>query len=267
MNKTILNIFIIALILLIGVSAVNAIEYNASDEITSFNQNEEIPISTVNNDDLNIENTDYNTDTFNYEDNEVLTAINNNNSEELSVENSNDEAIATSDNNDAVLNVKINDNEVNISSNNKVILSASIEEKVSLVNSATNHVSFCSIDNSKISSSDSQPKVSMSISNQTSKLTSIYDKVYSHTDWKSILLTKFKVKKSWPKHKRDKKIRKYWKKAMKKVNKLVKKYTKKGWTYERRQWIWDVGQSKVTYWYYLQFTKTVYYNGYGERIA
>ena len=146
------------------------------------------------------------------------------------------------------------------------VLSVSAEDNVSSVNVCENKLSV-SVDDSSISKSNSEQKISMSISQQDSKLSSIYDKVYSHKEWKSILLTKFNVKKSWSKHKRDKKIRKYWKKAMKKVNKLVKKYSKKGWVYEGTQWQWDVGNYKVKYRYYLQFSQTHYYNGYGEKIV
>ena len=136
------------------------------------------------------------------------------------------------------------------------VLSVS-EDNASLSSAEKNQISVSVGDDSKLSASVAEPKISMSNSEQ--KLTSIYDQVYSSKVWKSILLTKFKVKKSWSKHKRDKKIRKYWKKALKKVKKLVRKYTARGWTYERKLWTWQVGTYKVSYQYYLQFSKTEYY--------
>lgn len=88
----------------------------------------------------------------------------------------------------------------------------------------------------------------------------VYDKVYSYKKWKTVKLTSFKVKKSWSKNKRDKIINQKYKKANKKAKKLNNKYSKKGWTYEGTYWDWNVGSSKVSYKYYVQFSKTQYYS-------
>jgi len=169
------------------------------------------------------------------------------------------------DSGEEVLSVSVEDNVSSVSDDD--LLGASVEYNVSSYSIDENKLSACAVDSVKQSKSNVEQKISMSLSGQNAVLSSIYDKVYPHDEWKSILLTKFKVKKSWSKYKRDKKIRKYWKKAMKKVKRLVKKYTRKGWTYEGRQWTWQVGRYKVSYQYYLQFSKTEYYDGYGQRIA
>ena len=149
------------------------------------------------------------------------------------------------DSGEEVLSVSVEDNVSSVSDDD--LLGASIEYNVSSDSIDENKLPACAVDSVKQSKSNVEQKISMSLSGQNAVLSSIYDKVYPHDEWKSILLTKFKVKKSWSKYKRDKKIRKYWKKALKKVKRLVKKYTRKGWTYEGRQWTWQVGQYKVSY--------------------
>ena len=66
------------------------------------------------------------------------------------------------------------------------VLSVS-EDNASLSSAEKNQISVSVGDDSKLSASVAEPKISMSNSKQ--KLTSIYDQVYSSKVWKSILLT------------------------------------------------------------------------------
>ena len=79
MNKPIIKFLIFTLILLIGISAVSAIEYNSTDEIASFEQIEENSISD-NSSEINLND---NNEKFVAKDNntEVLSTIN----EEISI--------------------------------------------------------------------------------------------------------------------------------------------------------------------------------------
>ena len=117
---------------------------------------------------------------------------------------------------------------------------------------------------SQLSASNNQPKLSMQVNQEDSKLTSIYDKVYSTKQWRTVGLFSIKYKYSWSKKKINQVTKKKIKSNKKKAKKIMKKYLKKGWTYSRVYYTWKYGKTAVKYWYYYQFYRTVYYNGYGK---
>ena len=117
---------------------------------------------------------------------------------------------------------------------------------------------------SQLSASNNQPKLSMQVNQEDSKLTSIYDKVYSTKQWRTVGLFSIKYKYSWSKKKINQVTKKKVKSNTKKAKKIMKKYLKKGWTYSRVYYTWKYGKTAVKYWYYYQFYRTVYYNGYGK---
>ena len=122
MKKCILKILIVTLILLIGIGAVSAIEFNSTDEFMSVDQTNEISIDNstetlaVENNDEVISVSENNTDVLSGEsDNEVIT-VSENSTRVLSSE-SNDSVISVSENNSDVLNAESNSKEISVSNN------------------------------------------------------------------------------------------------------------------------------------------------------
>ena len=117
---------------------------------------------------------------------------------------------------------------------------------------------------SKLSVSNNQPIISVSVNKENSKLTSIYDKVYSTKKWKTIGLGSLKLKYKWSKKKMNKVSKKKSKIINKRLKRIMKKYEKKGWHYDRVFYNYNYGKYSAKFRYYVQFYKTVYYNGYGD---
>ena len=198
-------------------------------------------------------------------DEEVISLENDQNFDEsnvLKADESNGSQILKSGANDAVEVL----NAVNVSSDNGSddFLGVSSEDNVSLASS--NELPVAVSVESNLSSSNDQSILSMPVNQQDSKLTSIYDKVYSTKKWKTIWLTSIKYKYSWSKKKIDKVTKKKMKKIKKKTISIMKKNLKKGWHYEGVYYRWTYGKYTIKYILYLQFYKTVYYNGYGETL-
>ena len=192
-----------------------------------------------------------------------------------------DDALSITDENSLTLSDEAASQEDNLSvSDSEEAISAAEDENLT-ISDADDEISIAEDENLTVSRSNDIP-VSVSLASASVltsadeaepalslpaddvKLTGIYDKVYSTKKWKTVKLTSFKVKKSWSKAKRDKKINRKYKAANKKLSKVIRKYTRKGWAYEDCLWTWQVGTYKVSYQYSARFYKTVYYDAYGN---
>ena len=87
LNKTMIKILISALILLIGIGAVSAMEHNSTDEFMSVEQNDEISVMDNNNTVISIGEND--SDVLSADDNNTVISIGENDSDVLSAENHN----------------------------------------------------------------------------------------------------------------------------------------------------------------------------------
>ena len=146
------------------------------------------------------------------------------------------------------------------SADDECLAASSDENIVASVNNEPVSVSA----ESQLSASDDHPVVSVSVNQDNSKLTSIYDKVYSTKKWKTVGWFTITYKYKWSKKKINKVTKKKMKSAKKRAKKVMKKYVKKGWHYDDYYYSVKYGKHSIRYKYYLQFYKTVYYNGYGD---
>ena len=119
---------------------------------------------------------------------------------------------------------------------------------------------------SSLSALDNESKLSMPTDPDDSKLTSIYDKVYSKKQWKYVWLCSINLKYTWSEKKMKKVCIYKLKKNRKKIVRTMIKYAKKGWHYNTVYYRTLYGKHIVKAKYYLQFYRTVYYNGYGETL-
>lgn len=176
-------------------------------------------------------------------DSEVVSA------ENVSIENDSDEVLAA------------NDKNVSSDDCDKDVLSAS-EENIAL--SSSNEYTIAVSPESSLSVSNGGSVLSVPLNREDSKLTSIYDKVYSTKVWKTVKIGTLKLKYSWSKKKMNKVAKKKTKSIIKKLKKVKRKYTKKGWIYNRVFYNYNYGKKSAVFKYYVQFYKTVYYDGYGN---
>lgn len=95
-------------------------------------------------------------------------------------------------------------------------------------------------------------------------LSSIYDKVYSKKMWKTVWICSLSLKYTWSSKKMKQVANKKTKAMKKKVYSKIKTNMKKGWKYNRVYYTTSYGRTKAVCRYYLQFYRTVYYNGYGK---
>ena len=128
MNKTILKILITSLILLIGISAVSAIDDNSTDGVLSVEQTDEI--SAIDNNDAVISVSENNDEILSAED------ISENNSEILSAED-NDAVISVSENNSEILNMESSDTVISISNDNDLTSSSPFDQNPQMTQSET----------------------------------------------------------------------------------------------------------------------------------
>ena len=181
-------------------------------------------------------------------------------------------AVSAADENitdNGLLNVADDCEDLSVSFNDNVSLSAAGDDCLSV---SSDNVSLASVNElpvsvsveSGLSAPESQSKLSMPTDSDDSKLTSIYDKVYSTKQWKSAWVCSLKLKYTWS----DKKIKKVSKrtvnKSKRKIQRTVIKFVKKGWHLNKVYYKTFYGKHIVKVKYYLQFYRTVYYNGYGE---
>ena len=181
-------------------------------------------------------------------------------------------AVSAADENitdNGLLNVAGDCEDLSVSFNDNVSLSAAGDDCLSV---SSDNVSLASVNEllvsvsveSGLSAPESQSKLSMPTDSDDSKLTSIYDKVYSTKQWKSAWVCSLKLKYTWS----DKKIKKVSKRTVNKskgkIQRTVIKFAKKGWHFNKVYYKTFYGKHIVKVKYYLQFYRTVYYNGYGE---
>lgn len=179
-------------------------------------------------------------------------------SEVVSVNEGNDNCLAVSNETDSL---SASSEVVSVDSRNDDCLAVSSDDfSVASVNNNPVAVSG----ESKLSASNDQSIISVPANQENSKLTSIYDKVYSTKDWKTVGLCSMTLKYKWSKKKMNKVSKKKSKILKKRVKKIMKKYVKKGWHYSRIFYNWKYGKYSAKFRYYIQFYRTVYYNGYGE---
>ena len=177
-----------------------------------------------------------------------------------------DDNLAVSNENNVSVTV---DNSVSVSDSDNLSISGGVEP---LTISNVENLSVANNDNlpvavsvqSKLSVPVEESKLSMEINPENSKLGSIYNKVYSTKKWKTVGVVVLKLKSSWSKYKINKVTNKIKKIANKRTKSIMKKYVKKGWHYDRIFYTYNYGRYVATFKYYIQFYKTVYYNGYGE---
>ena len=117
---------------------------------------------------------------------------------------------------------------------------------------------------SSLSAPNDQSKLSVPTNDDDSKLTSIYDKVYSQKKWKSVWLLSIKYKYTWSSKKINKVTKQKLNSNKKKIKRIGKKYAKKGWHFKKVYYTEHYGKTTIKIRFYVQFYKTVYYNGYGE---
>lgn len=117
---------------------------------------------------------------------------------------------------------------------------------------------------SELSTPADQSKLSLATNQEDSKLTSIYDKVYSTKKWKTVWIVTITLKYKWSNKKMKQVANKKTKSVKSKVKRIIKQNLKKGWTYDGVYYTEHYGKYQCKYRYYLQFYKTVYYNGYGK---
>ncbi|MEE1335281.1 hypothetical protein [Methanobrevibacter sp.] len=221
MKKTILKILMCTLILLIGIGAVNAIEQNSTDELLSFEQNDQIDIS---------------------EDNAEVSAVSEDNcSEVLSVENEENEIAAVSDNGSEVLSVENNEEEVvSVSENNSQVLTGSEPPSdVPIGNPVITHSS-----NLKLQ------KTTNSGTMKTKEMVFGKIKMLKKNFKRFVLKTPSKKnKKLWKKYIKFKKtVNKKFKKSMNKRIKAIKKKWKIDWYYGIRPIFVIKGKYCTMYW-------------------
>ena len=170
----------------------------------------------------------------------------------------------SSDNtNDNIISISHSENVS--SNNNDNVLSISNDE--SFVLSKSNELPVAVSVNSKLSTSTEQPKLSTPINQEDEKLTSIYDKVYSRKEWRTVGILSIVLKYKWSKSVINKVVKQRIKLGIKREKIIIKKFTRKGWTYSRVYYTSHYGKTAARFNYYLQFYKTVYFNGYGEILA
>lgn len=173
------------------------------------------------------------------------------------------DSLATSSEEDAVASV---DEEIltapseDASADDEPLAASSDDDSVASVNNEPVSLSA----ESQLSVSDNHPVVSVSVNQDNSKLTGIYDKVYSREDWRTVGWFTITYKYKWSKKKINKVTKKKLKSKKKRAKKVMKKYVKKGWHYYDIYYTVKYGKHSVRYKYYLQFYRTVYYNGYGK---
>ena len=179
-------------------------------------------------------------------------------SEVVSVDGGNDDCLAVYNDNDSL---SASSEVVSVDCGNDDCLAVSNDDfSVTTVNNNSVAVSG----ESKLSASNDQSIISVPANQENSKLTSIYDKVYSTKDWKTVGLCSLTLKYKWSKKKMNKVSKMKSKILKKRAKKIMKKYEKKGWHYSRIFYNWKYGRYSAKFWYYLQFYRTVYYNGYGD---
>ena len=239
MNIKSISIFLVIFFLtMVTVSATN-------ENITS---DETLLMTNENNEDL----------TATYHEN---TSSDNTNDNIISI--SNDENVSLANTNNVSL---IAEHSENVSSNNNDnVLSISNDE--SFVLSKSNELPVAVSVNSKLSTSTEQPKLSTPINQEDEKLTSIYDKVYSRKEWRTVGILSIVLKYKWSKSVMNKVVKQRTKLGIKREKIIIKKFTRKGWTYSRVYYTSHYGKTAARFNYYLQFYKTVYFNGYGEILA
>ena len=198
-------------------------------------------------------------------------------------------AVSAADENitdDGLLNVAGDSEDLSVSLNDNVSLSGSDDDCLSVSDDnvslaagvddcltvSSDNVSLASVNElpvsvsveSSLSVPENQSKLSMPTDPDDSKLTSIYDKVYSTKQWKYAWVCSLKLKYTWS----DKKIKKVSKrtvnKSKRKIERTVIKFAKKGWHFNKVYYKTSYGKHIFKVKFYLQFYRTVYYNGYGE---
>lgn len=246
MNKILLKILISTLILLIGIGAVSAIEFNSTNETISFEQNNEISI------------------------NENMCNI-------TSAENNEEDVLSVIDDSDEVISLETNDNNfISINNNNTDIIRAeNNEENMS--------ITLVSIENNKeiVSAGNNNDIISASI-NENEKLElapdcSIvsYDTFEGNDGYmhemksKAFLIGKMTLhKKYWKmflnQKKKTKKFKKLYKKKIKQlkraISKKMKKLKRNGWYGSYNEGYDDIKRKGKYYvfYYYGDFYKQIY---------
>lgn len=213
MNKTIVKIFICALVLLVGIGAVSAMEQNSTEEFLSLDQSDEI-------------------------------AIIDNNTEDFVQICNDDEAIVDSDNCSEVLSAKNMDNELDLVDDNggEVLSAKNTEVESGSANGNGSQVLASFYPPSDIPlgepvithSSNLKLEKTMKIDTMVTKELVFAKVKMSKKDFKRFVLKtpSKKNKKLWKKYKRfNKKIDKKLKKSMKKKIKSIRKKWKIDWYY------------------------------------
>ena len=192
-------------------------------------------------------------------------------------ENITDDSLLTVAGDSEDLSVSLNDN-VSLSGSDGDCLSVS-DDNVSLaagvddcLTVSSDNVSLASVNElpvsvsveSSLSVPENQSKLSMPTDPDDSKLTSIYDKVYSKKQWKYVWLFSVKLKYTWSQKKMTKAIKQGLNKNKKSIKRTMKKYAKKDWHYNDVYYKIKYGKKIAKCKFYMQIYRTVYYNGYGE---
>ena len=203
MNKNILKVFIATIILLIGIGAVSAIDYNNTDDLTVID--EENTINVKENSEI-VEAAHNENESLATENNAKTTAVNENDSESLSAENN-------------AKTTAVNEN------NSEVLTAESESEKLESVNTAR-EVLTVSSDDDKLSLLYHDSPASHYTQSKTQYKTFTLGKVKIPKKYKSILYKtpSKKNKKAWNLYKQ---FKKFEKKAMKKLKKSIIKVIKK----------------------------------------
>ena len=184
----------------------------------------------------------------------------------VSLSSSDDDCLSVSDDNVSL--AAAGEDCLSVSDDN-VSLAAGVDDCLTV---SSDNVSLASVNElpvsvsveSSLSVPENQSKLSMPTDPDDSKLTSIYDKVYSTKQWKYAWVCSLKLKYTWS----DKKIKKVSKrtvnKSKRKIERTVIKFAKKGWHFNKVYYKTSYGKHIFKVKFYLQFYRTVYYNGYGE---
>ena len=184
----------------------------------------------------------------------------------VSLSGSDDDCLSVSDDN---VSLAAADEDCLSVSDDNVSLAAGVDDCLTV---SSDNVSLASVNElpvsvsveSSLSVPENQSKLSMPTDPDDSKLTSIYDKVYSKKQWKYVWLFSVKLKYTWSQKKMTKAIKQGLNKNKKSIKRTMKKYAKKDWHYNDVYYKIKYGKKIAKCKFYMQIYRTVYYNGYGE---